>query len=423
MGEIRPRLAFDHAGGAVKTVVAPDSFKGSLGSIEAARAIAEGIRRVLPLVETVELPVADGGEGTVEALVAARGGRISRAYVTGPLGDKVEAAYGLLDDGTGVVEAAAASGLGLVPSGSRDPSRTTSRGTGELVSLLLDSGCRRIIVGLGGTATNDGGLGLAQALGISFQDSGGRELEGGGASLASLATIDLSARHPRLAGCELLIASDVDNPLVGPQGASAVFGPQKGAGPSMVASLDSSLAHLADVIEAETGERFHERPGAGAAGGMAAVLMAFCGASPKGCALGHSGIDLVLDAVGFEAAALDSDLVVTGEGRIDGQSARGKAPIGVARRARLLARSRGRALPVVALVGAIGPGADTVYAEGIDSILCIADGPMGLEDGMATCGLLLSSASERMMRLILACQYGHRGSLGDITGPSASFGR
>jgi len=380
----------------MKIIIAPDSFKGSLGAGEISRRIAEGIARVVPDAGCILMPVADGGEGTVDAFLTGAGGTLQFATVHGPLGITVPAAYGLLPDGTGVIEMAAASGLTLVGEARRNPLLTTTRGTGELIQTLLDGGCRRIIIGIGGSATNDGGVGMAQALGVSFLDSEGRELGPGGGALSALARIDRSGIDPRLAECEIIIASDVTNPLVGERGASAVYGPQKGATPDMVRVLDANLGRLADIIENETGLRVHELPGAGAAGGLGAGLIAFCGAHIA------SGIDTVLDAVGFDAAVSDADLVFTGEGRIDGQSVYGKVPVGVALRAREATRGRQTKLPVIAIVGGIGPGAEAVYGYGIDAIISIVNGPMSLADAMEQTGPLLADAAERTMRLVMA---------------------
>lgn len=380
----------------MKIIIAPDSFKGSLDSAEISRRIAEGIRRIVPGAELVLMPVADGGEGTVDAFLTGASGTMQFATVHGPLGITVPAAYGLLPDGTGVIEMAAASGLPLVSENRRNPMRTTTRGTGELILALLDGGCRRIIIGIGGSATNDGGVGMAQALGVSFTDGEGRELGNGGGSLSALARIDRSGIDARLADCEIVIASDVTNPLVGERGASVVYGPQKGATSEMVRVLDANLRHLADMIEAESGLRVHDLPGAGAAGGLGAGLIAFCGARIA------SGIDTVLDAVGFDAAVSGADLVITGEGRIDGQSVYGKVPVGVATRACAATRTRPTKLPVVAIVGGIGSGAEAVYGYGIDAIVSIANGPMSLAEAIAQTGPLLADAAERVMRLLVA---------------------
>ncbi|HHY93087.1 MAG TPA: glycerate kinase, partial [Firmicutes bacterium] len=253
----------------MRVVIAPDSFKGSLTAWEAAAAMAEGVRRLWPAAETVLVPMADGGEGTTEALVRATGGTLHEQTVTGPLGEPVRAAFGILGDGaTGVIEMAAAAGLYLVPEDRRDPRVTTTYGVGELIRAALDAGCRRLVVGIGGSATNDGGVGMAQALGAHFTDTEGREIGWGGGRLKDLMHIDLSGLDTRLSGVEVRVACDVDNPLTGPRGAAAIYGPQKGATPAMVAELDANLAHLAAVIEKDLGQHVNTIPGAGAAGGL-----------------------------------------------------------------------------------------------------------------------------------------------------------
>jgi glycerate kinase len=260
----------------MRVVIAPDSFKGSLTALAAAEAMARGVREVFPAAEVVAVPIADGGEGTVDALVAATGGRIVECTVSGPLGGPVTARWGVLGDGTtAVIETAAASGLTLLPPGRRDPGRATTRGTGELLRAALDAGLRRAVIGLGGSATTDGGAGLARALGVRFLDAGGRELPDGGAALARLARVDASRLDPRLAGADLLVACDVENPLTGPEGAAAVYGPQKGATPALVRELDAALARYAEVAGAATGRDVAAVPGAGAAGGLGAGLLLF----------------------------------------------------------------------------------------------------------------------------------------------------
>lgn len=373
----------------LRVVIAPDSFKGSLPAAAVAEALAAGIARVWPQAEILCKPVADGGEGTVDALVNATGGRFVETEATGPLGERVRARWGILgDDATAVVEAAAASGLGLVPPEQRDPRRATSRGTGELIRAALDAGCRRIIVGLGGSATNDGGAGMARALGARLLDRSGRELPEGGAALTDLDRIDLSGLDPRLAEAEIVGAADVTNPLLGPHGASAVFGPQKGASPADVALLEAALARYADVLARETGRDVRHVPGAGAAGGLGAGLLAFCGASLR------SGADVVLEAVGLEDAVRPAALVVTGEGKLDGQTAFGKAPLAVAR----LAKRHGK--PVVAVAGALGEGVERLYALGIDAALSIAPGPIDPVSSQREAARLLQDAGERLARLV-----------------------
>ncbi|CAP54568.1 glycerate kinase [Gluconacetobacter diazotrophicus] len=356
----------------MKIVIVCDSFKESLSALQVADAIEDGFRDIYPRATYVKLPAADGGEGTAESLVIATGGRMQARIVTGPLGTPVEAAFGILGDGrTAIVEMAAAAGLMLVPRDRRDPLAATTCGVGELILAALDSGCRHIILGLGGSATNDGGAGMAQALGVSLRDDAGADLPFGGGALARLARIDLSGLDPRLAGCRVEVACDVDNPLTGPLGASAIFGPQKGAMPDMVRRLDDNLALYARAIAAATGNRVDTVPGAGAAGGMGAAALAFLGGVLR------PGVDIVMDALGLDAIVADADLVITGEGRIDGQTVHGKAPIGVAR----IARRHGR--PVIGIAGALGADAAAVHAHGIDAVFSVVNRPCTLEEALA----------------------------------------
>ncbi len=359
-----------------------DSFKGSCSACEAGEAVRRGLLRAMPDARIEHVPVADGGEGTVEAVIANGRGALVRCEVMGPLGEPVSAGYGVLDTGTAVIEMSAASGLLLVPEERRDPLVATTYGTGQLIKAALDAGHRKILIGLGGSATNDGGAGMAQALGASLRDAQGRELGFGGAALRSLCTIDVSGMDPRLRECVITCAVDVRNPLTGISGASHVFGPQKGATPESILLLDAALSHYGAVIEAQLGVEVADLPGAGAAGGLGAGLLAFCGAHFA------SGIDAVLDIVGFDRLAMGADLVVTGEGRMDGQTVSGKVPVGVARRA----KARGR-VPVVALVGALGPGAEAVYGCGIDGAYAICDGPMTLDQSCAEVLALLERSA------------------------------
>lgn len=355
----------------MKIVIAPDSFKESLSAAEVAREIRAGFAEIFPDADYRLLPVADGGEGTVEALVAATGGEHVALSVTGPLGAPVEAFYGLTGDGhTAVIEMAAAAGLALVPPERRDPLVTATAGVGELIRAALDRGARHLVVGLGGSATNDGGAGMATALGARLLDHQGRPIGPGGGALADLARIDLSGLDPRLADCAIEVACDVDNPLVGPDGASAVFGPQKGATPAMVAALDHGLARFAAAIEAATGRAVADLPGGGAAGGLGAGLHALVGARLR------PGAAIVMEAVGLDAAVADADLVITGEGRIDGQTIHGKTPVGVA----TVAKRHGK--PVIAIAGSLGPGVAAVYAHGIDAVFSVLSRPCTLADAL-----------------------------------------
>jgi glycerate kinase len=373
----------------MRIVVAPDSFKGSLSALAVAEAMERGVRSVFPDASVARVPIADGGEGTVEALVAATGGRLESRRVTGPLGEPVEARWGVLGDGrTAVVEMAAASGLTLVPRERRDPRVTTTRGTGELVRAALDAGLRRVVVGLGGSATNDGGAGLARALGIRFLDDAGRDLPEGGAALARLARVDLAGRDARIAAAEVVVACDVDNPLTGPRGASAVYGPQKGATPAMVAELDAALERFARVAREATGRDVAGLPGAGAAGGLGAGLLFFTPARLR------PGVEIVLETTGFDDLVRGADLVLTGEGRTDFQTAMGKAPVGVA------AAAKRQGVPVVCLSGGLGPGADEVLARGIDALAVTVPGPMGLEEAVARARELVEAGAARACRLV-----------------------
>ncbi len=344
----------------MRILVAPDKFRGTLTARQAAEAFATGWRRRRPGDDLALVPMADGGEGTMDALVEALGGRIERATVSGPLGDPVEAALGLAStaDGVlGVVEMARASGLAVLGPSRRDPLRASTRGTGELIARTLDAGARRVVVCIGGSATNDGGAGMASALGARFLDSTGAQIADGGAALASLSHIDLSSLHPGIARASVTGASDVDNPLTGPSGASAVYGPQKGASSDDVMLLDRAMGHLAAVVERDLGIRLRDEPGAGAAGGLGFGLMAFCSAKLR------PGVHVVMDAVGFADRIAAADLVITGEGSLDEQSLHGKVPAGVLRACELagvpVAIICGRAtidpgVPVVSLVERVG---------------------------------------------------------------------
>lgn len=372
----------------MKVIIAPDSFKGSNTSIAVANTIERGIKKVFTDAEVVKIPIADGGEGTVEALVLGAGGRFKEANVTGPLGDKIKAKYGILDNGTAVIEMSAASGLPLVPEDRKNPLVTTTYGTGELIKAALDDGCSKIVIGIGGSATNDVGVGMAQALGVTFKDKNGQELGFGGGQLDKLDHIDMSSIDPRIKDTEIIVACDVSNPLCGERGASAVYGPQKGATPEMVKQLDNNLRHFAEVIKEQLGMDIIDVPGTGAAGGLGAGLIVFCGAKLK------SGIDTVLDVVNIDRHLPDTDLVITGEGRIDGQSIYGKVPVGVAQRVKKYNK------PVLAIVGDIGEGASAVYSYGVDGIMSSVNKAMPLSEAMNRSSELLEDAAERVMRII-----------------------
>ena len=373
----------------MRVIVAPDSYKGSVTALGVAEAIERGVRAVFPGAEVVKVPIADGGEGTVDALVVATKGRLEETVVRGPLGEPVRAKWGVLGDGeTAVIEMAAASGLPLVPKERRDPRVTTTHGTGELVCAALDARLTKLVVGIGGSATNDGGAGFARALGARFLDEAGRELPEGGAALARLHRIDLSGLDPRLADARIVVACDVDNPLVGPRGASAVYGPQKGATPEMVRELDAALARYAEVARAATGRDVAKEPGAGAAGGLGAGLLLFTSAELR------PGVSIVLESTGFEALVRGADLVITGEGRTDFQTAMGKAPVGVA------AAAARHGVPVVCLSGGLGDGAEEVLAKGIDGVASVVPGPMSLEECMARGAELVEGGAARLCRML-----------------------
>ncbi len=374
----------------MKVVIAPDSLKECMSALQVAQAIEAGVRRGAPDAETVLVPMADGGEGTVDALVAATDGETVATEVVGPLGKPVDAVWGMLGDrATAVIEMAAASGLPLVPPQERNPLVASTFGTGELVRAALDRGAKKIIIGIGGSATVDAGAGMAQALGAKLLDDAGESLGPGGGQLDRLARIDLAGLDDRVASLEVLVASDVNNPLLGDDGAARTFGPQKGATPEMVETLESNLRHFADVVERNLGVRVHDVPGAGAAGGLGAGLIVFLDAKLR------LGIDIVLDAVGFDQRIAGADLVITGEGMMDWQSAFGKTPIGVAKAAKR------QAIPVVAIVGALGKDRSRVLDAGIDAYFAIADGPITLEQSMARAAELLAETAEQAVRTFL----------------------
>ncbi|KTT05205.1 glycerate kinase [Pseudomonas oryzihabitans] len=372
----------------MKIVIAPDSFKESLSAAGVASALARGLREALPQAELVECPLGDGGEGTLDAVLAATGGEVRQAQVTGPLGEPVKARWGwLAEERTAFVEMASASGLELVPKARRDVLAATSRGTGELLRAALDAGAERLVLAIGGSATNDGGAGLLQALGVRLLDEQGQELVPGGASLAQLGRIELTDLHPRLADVEMIIAADVDNPLCGPQGASHIFGPQKGASPDQVCQLDEALAHFATITAATLGRDFKDRPGAGAAGGVGFAALAFLQATFR------PGIEVVAELVGLEAALQDADLALTGEGRLDGQTLRGKTPAGVLR----LARRHG--VPVVAVAGSLGEGYDALYDQGLTAAFSLVPGPLSLDEALTQAEVLLERTARDIGRL------------------------
>jgi glycerate kinase len=379
----------------MKIVIAPDSFKENLTSLEVASEIEAGLKRVWPDAQYVKIPMADGGEGTVQSLVDATGGEIVKVEVSGPMGDKVLASYGLLGDKrTAVIEMAEASGLPLVPKEKRNPLVATTYGTGELIKDAIARGVDEIILGIGGSATNDGGAGLAQALGVRFINFGGALIPNliAGGDLDDVQAVDMSAVEPGLARVRISVACDVTNPLCGEKGASRVYGPQKGATPEMVEQLDQNLAHFAHVIKRSIGADVADRPGAGAGGGIGAGLMAFTNATLK------RGVELVVAATRLEEHMQGADLAVTGEGRVDFQTAFGKTPSGVA------AAARKHGVPVVAIGGGLADDAGGVFVHGIDGLESATPNAMPLDVAIGKSRQYLQDAGERVARLIVIGQ-------------------
>jgi glycerate kinase len=374
----------------MKIVVAPQEFKGSLSAVQAAQAMAEGLGRALPDATLELVPMADGGPGTVEAVVAAaKNGRRMTAAAHDALGRPLQAAWGIIDDGTAVIEMAAASGLTLLAEDERDARIASTYGTGELVRAVLDAGCARIIVGIGGSSTNDGGAGMAQALGARLLDDAGQDLPPGGAALARLDRIDLSGLDPRLGQCRVLAATDVFNGLCGPEGASLLYGPQKGATPEVAQELDAALRRYAQVIERDLGMSVLDLPGAGAAGGLGAGLAAFLGAELV------LGSQLVAEAVGLKQKLEGADLALTGEGRLDAQTSFGKAPWEVAR----LAKDCG--LPVIAIAGSLADDRGPALGEAFDAVVAVTPRAMSVGEAMAQGAKLVADAAEGVARLLL----------------------
>ncbi|PCL91346.1 glycerate kinase family protein [Paenibacillus lautus] len=372
-------------------VLAPDSFKESMTAKEVCEAMERGIKKGNPNVTCIHVPMADGGEGTMQSLVDATGGTVHTVTVTGPLGDQVEASYGISGDGsTGVLEMASASGIHLVPIAQRNPLVTTTYGTGELIKACLDHGVSRLLIGIGGSATNDGGAGVVQALGGKLLDAEGKELAFGGGELGRLARLDLSGFDPRLQDVEVEVACDVTNPLCGETGASHVFGPQKGATPEMIEQLDRNLRHYAGVMKQQLGKDIIDYPGAGAAGGLGSGLMVFLNGTLK------KGIDMVVDYTGLEEKVRQADMVWTGEGGMDFQTQYGKTPLGVAR----VAKKHGK--PVVALAGRVGDGIDVLYDQGMDAIFGIMPGAATLSEALANGVQNVERTSENIVRLMVS---------------------
>ncbi|CFW12046.1 glycerate kinase [Vibrio cholerae] len=372
----------------MKVVIAPDSFKESLTAKQVCDAIQAGLARVWHDAKFVAIPVADGGEGTVQSLVDATQGRLVEVKVMGPQGKRVEAFYGMLGDNqTAVIEMAAASGLHHVPLVQRDPKLTTSFGTGELIRHALDQGVTKLIIGLGGSATNDGGVGMLAALGARFTNADGDPIQLTGGGLRELTHIDLQDFDPRLQNCDILVACDVNNPLCGDKGASAVFGPQKGATPADVQLLDGTLRQFGLLTEKVTGKMVLESAGAGAAGGMGAALLAYAQARLR------PGIEIVLETVQLAHQVSDADLVITGEGRIDSQTVHGKTPMGVAKVAKRFD------VPVLALCGCTGDNYQAVYQCGIDAVFAAVPRAMSLDDALKESDFNLADLAENVARL------------------------
>jgi glycerate kinase len=372
-----------------RIAIAPNAFKGTLTAAQAARCIEAGLKKALPGVSFVLIPMADGGEGTASAIVEATRGKWMRCSVADPLGRKVKAGFGLTGDGrTAVIEMASASGLVLLKSRERNPLLTSTRGTGELIRAALDHHVSRLLVGIGGSATNDGGMGMARALGARFLDARGRELPEGGGSLVELARINLSGLDPRLKSVKVEVACDVENPLYGRRGAAYVYGPQKGATPAMVRKLDAGLRRLAAVIRKDLGVEAAKVPGAGAAGGLGAGLAAFLNGKTR------PGVEIVIEAVDLPAKLAGCDLVITGEGRMDSQTVFGKAPAGVARVAKRLG------LPVVAICGSLGSDAGKVVEVGIDACFSAIEESMPEAELARRSPGMLERCAEQVGRLL-----------------------
>jgi glycerate 2-kinase len=380
----------------MKIVIAPESYKESLSALDVAREIKKGFLEVFPSAEYVLMPVADGGEGTVEAMVAATNGTRVEQTVVGPLGREVRAFYGLTGDRTAILEIAAAAGLTLVPIAERNPLLTTTYGVGQLIRSALDAGSRRFIIGVGGSATNDGGAGMFQALGGHLYDAHGQELSHGCASLAKLAHIDVKGLDPRISECTIDVACDVDNPLVGPGGASAVFGPQKGATPEIVRQLDDNLCVFARIVREQLGGDVETLPGGGAAGGLGAGMHAFLRARLR------PGVEIVMQAVGMDDIVRHADLVITGEGRMDGQTLRGKTPIGVA------AVARRHKKPVIGIVGCLGDGASSVHQHGIDAVYSVLSRSCSVPEALAEASVNIKQTARN---IAMTLKIGGFGSL------------
>ena len=373
----------------MKIVIAPDSFKDSLSAEKVADAIAAGLADVMPHAQLVKCPMADGGEGTVDAILATGNGQLRRNHVQGPLGEKVEAHWGWLPDShTAIIEMAEASGLQLVALNQRNACTSSTFGTGELIKAALDAGAQRIILAIGGSATNDAGAGALQALGLGLYDAQDQPLPRGGLALTQLARINLDSLDPRLANVRFEIAADVNNPLCGDQGASAIFGPQKGASPEQVKQLDKALGRFADLCAEVLPKDVRDEPGSGAAGGLGFAAKAFFDAQFR------AGVEVVAELVSLAEAVKGADLVITGEGRFDAQTLRGKTPFGVARIAQQ------HDVPVVVLAGTLGESYQTMYEHGVNAAFAVTSGPMSLEFACSHAAQLLTDRARDIARLL-----------------------
>jgi glycerate kinase len=374
----------------MKIIVAPDSFKGSLSAETASAAIARGIHAALPEAEVFQIPIADGGEGTLDCLLRATAGERVVVQVTGPLGQTIDAEYGILNEGRiAVIEMAKASGLTLVPIEERNPMLTTSYGMGELIKAALDAGCRDFILAVGGSATNDGGTGMLQALGMRFVDIHGDDIMAVGGNLGLIAQIDDRHWDSRIRHARFMLASDVQNPWLGDNGATYVFGPQKGATDEQLITLEQNMTHWVDCVEQKTGLLLRDRPGAGAAGGIGGAFLAFFPIEIQ------RGIDVVIGHTRFREFLVEADLVITGEGRIDHQTLSGKTPLGIAQEAKRAG------VPAVALAGSLGKGIEALYPHGLSAMLSMVNRPMSLQEAMLNAESLLEQAAEQLIRTMI----------------------
>lgn len=372
----------------MRLLFASDSFKGTLSSEQIIRLLTTSANRIFPGCETLGVPIADGGEGTVDAVIAVTKGEMREIPVHGPLMEKTKASYGVFHDDSAIIEMAAASGLPMVPVEKRNPLHTTTYGTGELIKDALDAGYRKLSIAIGGSATNDGGMGAMRALGVRFLDADGKELMGFGADLAKVVDIDVSGIHPAIAGAEITVMCDVNNPLTGPDGATYTFGKQKGGTPAILDELEAGMKQYASVILEKLGKDVDKIAGAGAAGGLGAALCVFLHAELK------SGIETVLDLIDFDTLLDGTDLVVTGEGRIDWQSAFGKVPSGVGM------RCKNKSVPAVAIVGGMGDGAEKIYEFGVESIIPTINGAMDISEALEWAEELYANAADRLFRMV-----------------------